>query len=357
MSEPNRGLVGASGSLARKLKDTLPSGNKLALWLVFFAGAITVIKKAAPGSVPDYAVYFGISLGIAALLYEMTASKDMIRAWWKGRAGSMLASGAIWFCAFAFSINNWIGAASENQVERSNLHKTALMETQAVTAAVAESEDTLARLKDERNLMKPTTSVAAARATVQTSEAHRFWKVTEGCTATKGPQTRAFCAAYATAVADVALWDQIAKQAVAIGDAEARLAEARSKQAATRIETSAVRGDNVLLVRYGGLAEADAETLQGLIAVVVVSILLSFGSMRSEHEELAKLGPRTPFNWGLKLRRWASHTLYGTEPKDVTVIVEKASEVHHHNDEFNAFKAKLAGAAQTIRESRQLAAS
>lgn len=329
MSEPNRGLVGAGGSLARKIRSAAPSGNKLALWLVFFAGAITVIKKASPGSVPDYAVYFGISLGIAALLYEMTASKDMIRAWWKGRAGSMLASGAIWFCAFAFSINNWIGAASENQVEKSNLHKTALMETQAVTAAEAEAADNLKRLKDERNLMKPAQSVAAARAVVQTSEAHRwFTGATEGCKVTKGPQTREFCAKYFSAVADVALWGDIAKQEIAIGDAEAKLQDARGKRSGMKIETSEVRGDNVLLVRYGGFNVADAETLQSLIAVVVVSILLSFGSMRAEFEELAKHGERTPFNWGLKFRRWFMTTVYGREPQDVKVFVERTVEHH-----------------------------
>ena len=341
MSEPNRGLVGAGGTLARKIRSAAPSGNKLALWLVFFAGAITVIKKASPGSVPDYAVYFGISLGIAALLYEMTASKDMIRAWWKGRAGSMLASGAIWFCAFAFSINNWIGAASENQVEKSNLHKTALMETQAVTGNLADAEAKLTRLKADRDALsaqpvrdgqlntKPFSTPQQAAAAVESAKAHKwFTGVTAGCTVTKGKQTRDFCDRYQSAKAEVARWAEIARLEIALGEAEGEVKAARLNVSNAKIETSEVRGDNVLLVRYGGFNVADAETLQSLIAVVVVSILLSFGSMRAEFEELAKHGERTPFNWGLKFRRWFMTTVYGREPQDVKVFVERTVEHH-----------------------------
>lgn len=335
MSEAKGGLVGAGGSMVRNLSAVLPSGNKFALWLVFGAGAITVLKKAGV-NIPDYAMWFGVSLGIAALLYEMTASKDMIRAWWHGRAGSMVASFAIWFCAFAFSINNWIGAASENQVEKSNVHKTALVTTQNVTGNLADAEAKLRLLYSAREELsrkplgdgqatsKPWTTPQEARAVIATTEAHRWFREnTAGCTITKGSQTREFCGKYQSAKAEVARWEEIAKREIAIGEAEAEVRNARLAVANTKLETSAVRGDNVLLVRYGGLAEADAETLQGLIAVMVVSILLSFGSMRSEHEELSRHGPRTPFNWGLKLRRWFSKTLYGREPDDVSVIVER----------------------------------
>lgn len=330
-ANPTGGLVGASGSLFRNARTLLPTGNKLAFYLVFGAGAITVLKKAGV-NIPDYGMWFGIALGIAALLYEATASRDAVRAWWHGRAGSMLAAGAIWFCAFAFSVNNWIGAASENQVEKSNIHKTALMTTQNVTGNLADAEKKLDRLSEERNLMKPTQSVAAARAVVQSSEVHRwFTGATEGCKVTKGPQTRAFCDKYFAATADVALWDQIAKQEIAIGEAEGAVKEARQTVASTKIETSEERGDLVLLTKWGGLAEADAATLNGLFAIVVVSIFLSFGSMRSEVEELSRSGARTPFSWGLKLRRWFSNTLYGTEPGNVTVVVEKTVE-HHSGD-------------------------
>lgn len=382
MSSSNKGLVGAVSAGAKSVRSAIPGGNKLALWLVFFAGAITVIKKAAPDTVPDYAVYFGISLGIAALLYEMTASKDMIRAWWHGRAGSMLASGAIWFCAFAFSINNWIGAASESQVEKSNVHKMSLMATQAVTGNLSDAEAKLDRLREQRADLsrksigdgmantKPWSTPQAAQAAVQTAEAHRWFREnTQGCTITKGSQTRQFCADYQSAKAEVARWAEIAKLEIAIGDAESDVKSARSAVSKANLETSEVRGDNVLLVRYGGFAEADAETLQGLFAVVVVSILLSFGSMRSEHEELAKLGPRTPFNWGRKLSGWFSATFFGAEPQQPArtlgdicppalrepsnniLVVERTIEKTNNNEVYEMFMEAAKGLKQ-----RELAA-
>lgn len=328
MSEAKGGLVGAGGSMVRNLSSVLPSGNRFALWLVFGAGAITVLKKAGV-AIPDYAMWFGISLGIAALLYEMTASKDMIRAWWHGRAGSTVASFAIWFCAFAFSVNNWLGAASENQVEKSNLHQSSFVAYQTAQSDLKAKKAELDRVQNRLAWMdaavngKPVRTAEAAQSDIDNARANRWWATTEGCTKTKGPQTRAFCDAYRSANAEKSLALEKAQLEEELKTVKADHEEAKAVAANTKAETSEVRGDNVLLVRYGGLAEADAETLQGLIAVMVVSILLSFGSMRSEHEELSKLGPRTPFNWGIKLRRWFSKTLYGREPGDVQVIVER----------------------------------
>jgi hypothetical protein len=269
-------------------------------------------------------MWFGIALGIAALLYEATASRDAVRAWWNGRAGSMLAAGAIWFCAFAFSVNNWIGAASENQVEKSNLHKAALMETKAVTGNLADAEAKLDRLRKSREELslqpvregqsntKPFGTPQQAAAAVASAKVHKwFTGVTEGCTKTVGPQTRAFCDRYRSAEAEVARWGEISKLEIAIGDAEADVKRARFEVSNANLETSEERGDLVLLTKWGGLAEADAATLNGLFAIVVVSIFLSFGSMRAEIEELSASGVRTPFNWWRKARRAVSQAAFG----------------------------------------------
>lgn len=328
MSDTPRGLVGATGSAARSIGSILPSANKFALWLVFFAGAITVLKKAGV-AIPEYAVWFGVTLGIAALLYEMTSSKDMIRAWWNGRAGSMVASGLLWFCAFAFSINNWIGAASESQVEKSNLHTSSFNAYQNAQGDLKSTKADLDRIAGRLAWMdtavngKPVRTADAAQSDIDKAKAHRFWGVTDSCKDTKGPQTRAFCAEFRSAEAEKSLAIEKAtleEEHKAAKDAYSKAAEIASS---TRTETSEARQDLVLFTKWGGLSETDAQTFNGLLAVIAVSIFLSFGSMRSEHEELSKSGPRTPFNWGLKLRRWISNTLYGREPGDVSVIVER----------------------------------
>lgn len=69
---------------------------------------------------------------------------------------------------------------------------------------VSEIERDVARLQ-ERLRMAPQRTAEAAQAAVDRAKADRFWKMTDGCKATKGPQTRAFCDQYASAVADVSM--------------------------------------------------------------------------------------------------------------------------------------------------------
>ena len=309
---PSGGLAG----LGKRLFGL--NSEDIALKLVCAAGVITILKKAGL-QIPDYAMYFGVSLGIAALLYEMHSAKAIARAWFNARPGALAAATAIWICAFGYSVNNWMGAASESQAEKSNVHKTAFLNSQDVRKELADADSKVARLTEERNLMKPKTSVAAARATIATSEAHKFWRSTDACKTTRGPQTRAFCDAYASAVADVALWNSIAKQEIALADAESDAKEARAKAGATKVESSEGRTDLVILTKYGGLSEEDAQIFNGLGAIIAISIFLSFGSMRSELEKLSLTGTRKRFNFGLALRRWYYQTMYGKEPPNVHI--------------------------------------
>lgn len=308
------GLIG----LATRIGKISFKAEALALWLVFFAGVITIGKKAGL-DIPEYAMWFGLTLGIAALLYEMHSAKAMARAWFNAKPGALVAATAIWVCAFGYSVNNWMGAASESQAEKTNLHKAAYATTIDVRAAEKDAQAKVDRLREERSLMKPKASVAAARATIQTSEAHKFWRVTDGCKATKGPQTRAFCDAYASAHADVALWDQIAKQEMALGEAEAALNEARKVAMGTKVEVSENRNDLVILTRYAGMSEEGAQIFNGLSAIIAISIFLSFGSMRAELERLSSTGTRKRFNFWGRLYRAYYRTVYGGEPPNLTI--------------------------------------
>lgn len=314
------GLAGLVGRLARKSKSIITQSDAIALQLVLFAGVITIVKKnATPDDPWSYAAWFGITLGVAALLYEMSSAKAIARAFYLGKPGALAASAFIWVCAFGYSVNNWVGAASQSQAEKTNIHRTAFLNNQDVRKELSDADAKVARLSDERNLMKPKTSVAAARATIKTSEAHKFFRSTDACKTTKGPQTRAFCDAYASAVADVALWDQIARQEIALADAESDAKDARAKAAGTKVETSESRSDLVILTKYAGLSEEDAQLFNGLGAIIAISIFLSFGSMRAEFERLAALGKRNKFNIMLALRRTYYHWVHGKEPPGVTV--------------------------------------
>jgi hypothetical protein len=330
------GLVGAASNAAR----FVPSKHKLALALVFFAGVITIAKKAG-ADIPDYALWFGLSLGLAGLFAEMTAAGDIVRAWWNAKLGSMAGALAIWSFALAFSLSNWMGAASESQAEKSNAHKAAFVQSETVQKTVT---DAAAKVAQERKAVetaskelwdavpsidgKSVTTPAEAEAVLQRLEADRFFKATDGCTQNvKGPKTRAFCATYAEAQSAApklekrALMEEtLAKREAALEKAEAAYTAAVTAQGSTKLEARTERSDLVLMTRWMGLEEQDAETFNALFAICAVSVFLSFFAGRDELAHLAAKSRRTPFNIGLKFRRWYERTMYGREPGDVKVV-------------------------------------
>ena len=104
----NGGLIGLAGSVRKHASSAasfVSNPDRLAIYLVFFAGVITIGKKAGL-EIPEYMTWFGLALGLAALLYEMSASRAMMRAFWEGRAFSMTCNALIWAVAFGFSVNN-----------------------------------------------------------------------------------------------------------------------------------------------------------------------------------------------------------------------------------------------------------
>ena len=81
------------------------------------------------------------------------------------------------------------------------------------------------------------------------------------------------------------------------------------------------------------MTEESAQLFNGLFSIVVVSILLSFGSMRDELEHLRRTSSRRKSDFGLRLRRWFSRVFLGREPRDVKIIEAASGEksvLHNH---------------------------
>lgn len=319
-NEPLGGLVGGAATLtrsARKALSVIANPDRWALYLVLFAGAITIVKKNASDDLYSYAMWFGIALGVAALLYEMSASKSMVRAWWEGRPGAMIWSGAIWAVAFGFSINNWMGAASENQAEKTNLHKAAYVQAIDVRKAVTDLEKELARLEAKHDWTKTVDAPDAYDDRIKAAEADAQYEATrKGC--------RSKCIAKqqlaANLKAERAIAIDRATTAEEIKAAKSRLDQARATAASTRTEVSENRNDLIILTKYAGMSEESAQIFNGLFSIIVVSILLSFGSMRDELETLRKTSDRTRSDLALKFKRWFTRVFFGRDPKDVRII-------------------------------------
>lgn len=329
---PVGGLVGAAASLsqstgraARKAWSIVGNPDRWALYLVLFAGVITIVKKNATPEVWSYAMWFGIALGIAALLYEMSSAKSMVKAWYHGRFGAVVWSAFIWAVAFGFSINNWIGAAAENQAEKTNVHKAAFMQSADVRKAVTDLEKELARLEGKHDWAKNVDAPEAYEDRIKAAEADAAYEATRrGC--------KSKCIAKQQLAASLK-----AERAIAIDRAttseeikatKAKLDEAREIASNTKVETSEARNDLIILTKYAGMSEEAAQIFNGLFSIIAISIFLSFASMRDQLEEERKNGPRQHSNIGLRIKRWFARIFLGREPKGVEIVEQHNITVH-----------------------------
>lgn len=289
MSQTN-GLIGSIGSGISRLRSLSGQHDKIAIALVFFAGVITILHKAGV-PIPYYAMAFGVSLGIAALFYEMNATTNALRNFWKGRLVGTIGWAFIWVVAFGYSMNQWIGAASENEGAKSNMHKAAFLQTVDTRKQLETAQRAVDRL-EERLRMAPIRTAEQAQAAINNAMSHRFWKATDGCKETKGPQTRQFCSDYASAVADKAG----ATEAVTVHEelkvAKAELATAKAAASNSKVEVSEARNDLVIMTKYMGMNEDDARTLNALGSIIAISLFLSIATMLKELEHLREATPR-----------------------------------------------------------------
>lgn len=341
------GLIGAASSINARAKSAfsfISNPDRMAIWLVLFAGVVTILKKNGV-NIPEYMMLFGVALGIAALLYEMSAARAMMRSFWEGKGFSLMCNGLIWAVAFGFSVNNWIGAASEGQAEKTNLHKAAYAATADTRQALKEAEDTLARLKGKFDWSKSLDAPESYDARIEAAEADAKYESTRG-----GCKSRCIAKQQLAANLKAERANAIDRAATAeeIKVAERQVMEAREVASNTKTETSTERSDLLILTSYAGMTEQSAQIFNGLFSIIVVSIFLSFGSMRDEFAKLANEGPRRPFEMFGKVYRWFYRLLTGKQaPQPVyNVTVEGDGKGGEALDKAKALERRIMSAAR-----------
>ncbi len=334
----NGGLIGLAGSVRKHASSAasfVSNPDRLAIYLVFFAGVITIGKKAGL-EIPEYMTWFGLALGLAALLYEMSASRAMMRAFWEGRAFSMTCNALIWAVAFGFSVKNWVGAASEGQVEKTNLHKAAFNQSADVRNTVKELEEQLDIKKKSVDWSKTLGAPESYEARIQVAKDDAADEETRGGCKSKCIAKRQLAASLEAEKANAMERATVLEEVKAL---QAKLENARKVAANTKVETSDKRNDLLILTSYAGMSEEAAQIFNGLFSIIVVSIFLSFGSMRDEAEHLRKTGPRQPFGLVGKVYTWFYRLLTGKEPPK--------TEIHLHGDSADDVRARLNRMAAT----------
>ena len=318
------GLIGAIKRGSANIAGSIQNHDAWAIRLVFFAGIITILHKAGV-PVTHYGVLFAVALGVAALLYEMNATTYALRAFWGGRFIGTIGWAFVWAVAFAYSMNQWVGAASESEAGKSNIHKAAFVEQVDTRAAVKRAETEVNRL-EKRLALQPVRTAEAAQAAIDNAKAHKFWKSTHECKETKGPQTRQFCSDYASAVADKAGSTEMLTVAEEMKQAKARLAKAQQTAGSTKAQVSEDAPQLGFIKASLSTDDSTARQIDAMVLPFLVQAMLLFGGILLANEAF-RGKPRAPWiNWNTVRSVWAKlyKIVTGNDlgPGNTTVIDE-----------------------------------
>lgn len=322
------GLFGALRRGSIGVVSSLHNHDAWAIRLVFLAGLITILHKAGV-PVPHYGATFAVALGVAALLYEMNAAKSALQAFWSGRPGGMLGWSIIWAAAFAYSAMQWTSAASQNEADKTNIHKVAHY-TSVNTAKELERTRAEVERLEARLRMQPSRNTDQAQAAIDLAMAHKFWKATDNCRSTKGPQTRAFCSDYASAVADKAGATEALTIKEELKAARSELEKAKVSDASAPKQFAESRSDLGLLKRVSNMSDADAELFSGAFAILVISVFLSGATMLREMEHLRADRKRVPLFTLHGIKRALIRMFTGNDIGDRSVNTGDLRVTHRH---------------------------
>lgn len=322
--EQSGGLFGAARSVTSRIN--VASLSDPLRWIVRFvllAGFVLVLKKAKANPDPTDAAVIML-LGCAALMAEYYMGGEMVRGWVERSLIKVFSSLAVYIAVLGYAALQWTGTAAEMETNKTGMQKAAFVTQQDTSKSEAEltkrNNDLLQRIE-----MAPKRTAEQAEAAIVNAKANRFWNMTNGCTETKGPQTRAFCDAYASAVADKAgaialITDredqkQVAKELRALRDG-------RKNEV---VVVSENRSDLRFLTHYANMSEQAAADLSAAWKIVIISFLACILGMMIKAREYRDV-PRQP--WGVASRlhsivRWFKAALYGRDAiKGDTYVID-----------------------------------
>lgn len=269
----------------------------MALKAVVISVALAAVHKYAGlralGDMQAWYIYFGV--GAAAVGLEYYGSQVLVDSWYNRSIGGVFFGGALTVIAVALSYSNAISSAAVQQSEAAGVQKANYRKNINTEAAAEEAAFSLKAAMDARSKLTPKRSAADARATIDSAQAHKWWKYTESCAAPKGKETRAWCDSYRSAVADLALWDDISREDARIANLQAKVDAARDAEAEAPATVSAVRADVLEYAAWFGTDANQGQTLQARhIALTITSFVTLMGLLtawkRNQGRELAPWG-------------------------------------------------------------------
>jgi len=298
------------------LRRHLANPDLLLVRMVILAAVIAVVYYGKDRAKDPYQLAVLTMLGLAAVGFEYRGARKMTRAWIERSAGGVLGWGAVWAFAVAWSLNGAMTVAANSQdalsAARLEGHTKHADVRGAVTRAAADVDRISKKLTALAGISingREVTTIGDAEALIAKAKSHRFWKRTEQCGRTMGPDTRRFCDEYRAAVSAKATAIERGTTEEEFHIAQERLDAARKAAAGVAAVTSSTRADvNFWHARFGASTQ-DVEFGQALLATIVLSMFLSLAGLLVEAEEHRNSPRRTWINWD----RW-SHIIWGGRP-------------------------------------------
>lgn len=162
-------------------------------------------------------------------------------------------------------------------------HRDATMQQASFQqTSTANIEKTIAALeKDEKRIqdrlrMSPARNADQAQVAIDNAKAHRFWKLTNECTATKGPQTREFCDAYRAAEADKAGSSDVLLNREELKATQEKLAKARAEFAKAPAAHASAASQGIILASMATFDEKPSDSAVFWAGVGISSLLALF---------------------------------------------------------------------------------
>lgn len=178
---------------------------------VFAAVIMAVHYGWHKGADTSLSIAFIVALVVVAL-GEVLAWHNVASSWYERRAGALvfwLILGASLSLGTLYTNFSTAAGSGEKTAEVKtasfNQYDSTKSDLASDRAKLARLEGRLAWMSGTAVRGKPVGTVEGADAKIKEAKGHRFWKTTNGCTETKGPQTREFCANYASATEEYSL--------------------------------------------------------------------------------------------------------------------------------------------------------
>lgn len=317
------GIVGG----VRHMVERITARNSDPLrWIIRLVGgaAIILIARKAGFQLDGANAIIIMALGLAALLGEFYFSGEAVRNWFERSAVGLVAFALLWTCAFGYSVNQWLGAASDGQFEKAGAQKAAYTRTVDAAATEKELAADVARIQQKLKL-SPTRTPEAAQAAIDNAKAHRWFERTEQCTKTLGPQTRQFCDDYASAVADKSLATEALTLKEDLKVKQRELAAIRLERKDAPQTVTDERTDLRIYTKYAGLSQETAMDVQAAGTIIFISIVMSGLGMLTEARR-HRGQPTKP--WGIwRALRQVSYRIR----RAIWGGAATAPEVHNHS--------------------------